>query len=780
MAVYDNYPSVDKDYNFPPEILNALSKSDINWYKGGLTPSDHVDTIGYGEYHVSSTVTAGTAGLPVQSTGDLVHVGYGSFGMQIFTTADEKQPEIWSRKRTSTGWLAWVLVADRWRRGGLLTTDTLISVPDGAFNVSTKVTAEALSLPAFEPGKFTQVSYGTMGVQEFVTSERYPRTFLRQKTSGGWQPWTENVSFFTGGVQIGTAFDSADTLRTGTFSVSTGTAATNLGLPSPNPGIIMAWNYGSADYGLQVFITLTSPSKWFTRFKLGGSWVEWTAMSSGGSGEVIRQTEAPITPGGFKVVPLAITLGQGNSPAPISRQYRIPFQYNAPITRWRMHITDRNPHNGEHLGAGIVINNVYVGDHASNGSFKSSPTRIGGAINLSNLPDGEWISAWRSEPLGDKVPKLTSYDYTSTVAPFSAVSGAYNTSNMNSSAVQFLDGNSTPLKNAAFDIWFEVETPASTPVIAVFGDSLASGAQATFPCQESVLSMLALRDDALPVHYAYSGNAMQDFADDLNSYKFTRWMHLDRADSLLWSMGHNDVYRGRTFTEMVGFFNTLYPLMKERVARNIYASTITKRNNPSQGTMNGHLDQWNAWLKKQVGINSDGRLRDVFDFEAVVNSGGVIRPEFDPGDHVHLNTAGYVAELNTITRKIITHDVPRDSGWRDITSLIKEPVVSGSLRIMREGNDVVLDFVDLIMEDQGTTWVKLATVIPAGFRAVTPGYTYEPTANMGGELKAEGPMRHDRYGSVWYYQASGGRAIQSTIRLKTNESWPMTRPGVTV
>lgn len=773
MAVYDNYPSVDKDYNFPPEILNALMQTtqmkSITWYKGGLTPSDHADTIGYGEYHASSAEAARVAGLPVQSSGDLVHVGYGSFGMQIFTTADEKQPEIWSRKRTSTGWLAWVLVADRWRKGGLLTTDNLTAVPDGAFNVSTKLTAEALSLPVFEPGKFVQVSFGTMGVQVFETSERYPRTFLRQKTSSGWQPWTENVSFFTGGVQAGTTFDNVDTLRTGTFSVSTGTAATDLKLPSPNPGIIMAWNYGSADYGLQIFITLTSPSKWFTRFKIGGTWVAWTAMSSGGSGEVIRQTEAPITPGGFKVVPLAITLGQGPAIAPLTRQYRIPFQYNAPITRWRMHITDRNPHNGLHAGSGIVINNVYIGEHAGNGSFKSTPTRIGMNIGLSALPDGEWVSAWRFEPLGDKVPRVVSYDYTAATAPWQGVSGAYNTSNMDSSAVQFLDGASTPLKNAAFDIWFEAETPASTPVIAVFGDSLASGAQATYPCQESVLSMLALRDDALPVHYAYSGNAMQDFADDLNSYKFTRWMHLDRADSLLWSMGHNDIYRGRTFTEMVGFFNILYPIMKERVARNIYASTITKRNSPSQETMNGYLDQWNAWLKQQVGINSDGRLRDVFDFEAVINSGGIIRPEFDPGDHVHLNTAGYIAELNTITRKIITHAVPRKSDWMTVAS---GGSWTGSVIVRRDGDDVKVIFNAVTTTD--STGFKSVINMPIGFRNSNPvgiSDRFEVHNLAGGTRRG-----YMSLGIITIQHTDTVEPLYGSLSFTTNDAYPLTPP----
>ena len=639
-------------------------KGDVgeDWFKGGLAGTANINTIADGLYRVTSSLTASQLGLPVAAGGEFTSITYNSWGIQTYITVDESSPTVWTRRQTSSGWQSWQQLADLWRKGGLLPTTDIRNIADGDYNVSTSVVAEGVGFPVFRPGTFKQVSYGTTGVQTYVTADSSPRTFQRRRTSAGWAlTWSEVSTGFRGGMQKTLSdWTDLDTAPTGSYSISTPTAADDMGLPDSRPGIVQVWRYGSAEYGLQIFITLDSPTKWYTRYKTTGGWSAWTSpmAGSGGGGETTVVTTNATPGSGMKLVPCAITLGQGTTLAPTSRQFRIPFKFNAPINRWRLHITDRNPHNGEHVGAGINIGNVYLGNHASNGSFTGTPTRIGGFIPLSNLPDGEWVSAWRTEPLGNNVEKILSYDYTSTSAPFYAVGGAYNTSNMNSAAVQFLNGDSEPLNKAAFDIWFEVETYATTPVIAAFGDSLSSGAGATLPCHESALSVLARRERALPVHFAVSGNAMQDWANDTKSYKWTRWEHLGRADVVLWGMGHNDVYRGRSFTQMRADFDTCYPLIISRVAPVVVGATVTTRNEPSNPAMHDVRKQWNTWMLEQANSPmADGRVRDVFDFAAAINNGDLLKPEYDSGDQLHLNTAGYIAEVATINHRVTTPPV---------------------------------------------------------------------------------------------------------------------------
>ncbi|MGV2952058.1 SGNH/GDSL hydrolase family protein [Glutamicibacter sp. AGC46] len=548
--------------------------------------------------------------------------------------------------------------ASKFYRGGLSGSD-----PDangvGISHISSGTGAQALGLPVSQPGLLINVPFGVLGTRVFITAEEIPQMFGQRKTSTGWRPWADmSKPFYLGGAATTAAapMNNMDTLPTGAFSLSTPVAAADLGVPLSSSGVGFTIRFGSLDYVFQIVFSQETPSRILTRFKFSGAFSEWSdpigsriPQNPSGSGSAAS---------GMKLIPCALTLGQGTTLAPTSRQYRIPFKFNAPINRWRLHITDRNPHNGEHVGAGINISNVYLGNHATNGSFTATPTRIGGGILLDALPDGEWMSAWRTESLGDNVEKILSYDYTSTAAPFAGVGGAYNTSNLDSAAVQFLNGDSTPLKTAAFDIWFEVETYATTPVIAAFGDSLSSGAQATLPCHESVVSLLARREKALPVHFAVSGNAMQDWAADASSYKWTRWEHLGRADVVLWAMGHNDVYRGRSFSQMRADFDICYPLIISRVAPVVVGATVTTRNEPSNPAMHEVRDQWNTWMLAQADSPlADGRVRDVFDFAAAINNGDLLKPQYDSGDNLHLNTAGYVAEVATINHRITTPPV---------------------------------------------------------------------------------------------------------------------------
>ena len=275
--------------------------------------------------------------------------------------------------------------AAKWYKGGASGTD-INALETGLYHISSGGVASDLGLPVNFPGHLWNMPFGTLGTRIFITSEEVPRTFGQRKTSSGWQTWNDmtNPWFLGGAATTAPKLNSLDALPTGAVSISSVGVARDLGLPLEEPSIVATYRYGSANYVYQEQVTLTSPSSVRTRRKLSTAFSEWTdpigsriPPASGGAS----------TPGsGMKLIPLALTLGQGTQSAPDTRQYRIPFQFNAPINRWRLHITDRNPHTGEHVGTGINIANVYLGNHATNGSFTGTPTRIGGGIPLVAYP----------------------------------------------------------------------------------------------------------------------------------------------------------------------------------------------------------------------------------------------------------------------------------------------------------------------------------------------------------------------------------------------------------
>lgn len=542
--------------------------------------------------------------------------------------------------------------AASWYKGGVTAETVLADLPNGAYHVSSGAIATALGLPVPQPGTLEIIQFGTLGIRNFQTSEAVPATYGQRKTSTGWQAWEDlRNSWYKGGAAVADPkLNDIDALPTGSVTVSTASVAAALGLPEAESSVVETWRFGTLDYAIQRQTTMTTPARVRTRWKTSGAFSAWSDPIGSLIPDVVGGGSGPAS--GMKLVPLAATLGQGTQTAPTSRTYRIPLNFNAPITRWRLHITDRNPHTGEHVGAGINITDVFIGDHAGNGDFTAAPVRIGGGILLDTLAGGEWFSAWRSEPLGAGVDRLLSYAYTSTAAPFAAVAGAFNTSAAVPGDVDFPDAAQTVYKTAAFDIWIEAETYSGTPVYAAFGDSLSSGAQATFPCLESAVSIYARAHKGLPVHYAVSGNAMQDWAEDTAAYKWIRWEHLDKADVVLWGMGHNDVYRGRTLAQMQADFNLCYPFVTARMGRAVVAATVTPRNVPADPAMHAVRNAWNAWLKEQVGAMSNGRVRDVFDFDAVIADGDTIKPAYNSGDDIHLNTAGYEAEAAAVSRPI--------------------------------------------------------------------------------------------------------------------------------
>lgn len=545
------------------------------------------------------------------------------------------------------------IVAAAWSQGVLTAASPINgvigSVKDGAARVPSDAIAVALGLPGGKAGDFNQISFGTYGFHSHTTTLGVSG---RQwsNLSQAWGPWSKPsqtyaddaaaaVNWYRGVLGPSNTFTHADSAPGGTVTVWSGSNATAVGLPEGDLGDLFTVLFGSG--GTQKFSTVKGHT--WARGRVNGVWGTFVRTDAGVVAEVARSVVATETardrPGsGLKVIPLSLTLGQVNANAPLVATYRIPQKWNAPITRWRICGTNRSVRNAAPMGTGIEVTGIWAGAHAGNGAFTVAPTRVSGAFTMPENGD-VWRSGWiNAVDIGGDADVLFSYDYTAVTAPPLQVAGAY--ASAAQVGAEVAPAGLTLGKSAALDFWIEAETYAGTPVVAVLGDSLASGAQATLPCYDSVGSIYARSHGALPVHYAVSSDTLNDWIIDPAEHKVARWDHLTRADSVLFTLGHNDVYGlNRTLAQYQADIFKAIPIIQEHISGTIIGATITPR---TSGTTAQHAvrDEINAWLPTLV---SNGYFRELFDFNATVANGNALKPEYD-ADGTHLNTAGYTAE----------------------------------------------------------------------------------------------------------------------------------------
>ena len=581
----------------------------------------------------------------------------------------------------------------------------------------------------------------------------------------------------------------ADDAPDGVVSVWNATGALAVGLPTPDLGTVFTVRFGNA--GRQIWRTLSNTT--YERSRDGGVWGGWVRTDAGDSAPkghdhddryqmkgtgIASERERPGS--GTKVVPLSLTLGQPTASAPVSATYRVPQRWNAPITRWRLCATNRSVRRGDPVGTGIQVDGMWVGEHAGNGAFTTTPIR---AVGPFTVPDDGSVyrSGWLNTPVGDRRDMLFSYQYTATTGPVLQVAGAYTTTAK-------VAGDTAPTglslgKTAALDLWIEAETYADTPVVAVLGDSLSSGAQATLPCYDSAVSIYARNVGALPVHYAASSDTLSDWVADPSEYKVTRWDHLASADVCLIAMGHNDIYGlGHTAAQVRADFATALAMVKDHVAPHAVVSTITPRN---AGTAEQHAIRrdHNSWLSGQVGA---GSVRDLFDFDLVITGGtDAILPAYN-ADGIHFNTAGYTAQAASITRPLTSPASQQadlsarlaaltyDSGVRNVSGYLATGW-TGTVYARRKDDRIEYKFRNLV-RGAGAGGTAMNTI--PGF--VPTASEQSPYGFIGVGGTAETPAQMYRVSATQYgftIVSPPGVTLNGDFVFTTSRATPTTPPG---
>lgn len=419
------------------------------------------------------------------------------------------------------------------------------------------------------------------------------------------------------------------TNETAVRAVWAAAVATSAGLPTDTQGVLEHFRYGATG-AIQRWTSRPSsapPEIWVRQSApAGNDWLPWARVGDGSGGGAGGS--------GFKTIPLAVTLGNnGSLDAATSGVVRYALHFNAPISRWRLHVANRNARTGATRSGTVTFGAWQLGGEGAAGAITAPTTVLDGFTT-----DGTgWVSPWVTAPIGTGEPLLLGTTYSATAAPYAQISSAWTGAT---------ESTLTRATVAPFEVWIEAETPAATPVVAVLGSSSDAGVGGTRPVVDSTIAKWAREHHALPVHYAHSGDDMAS-SMDRGAYKWTRWAYLDRPDSVLFALGSNDIYIGGTLAQWQARHATVAKIAADLISPVLYGGTIYQRAN---GDATGRAS-YNTWLRSQP-----NGLRQVFDFAAAI--GSPPNPAYD-ADGVHVNDAGHAALLAAITSPL----TPADTDW---------------------------------------------------------------------------------------------------------------------
>lgn len=419
-----------------------------------------------------------------------------------------------------------------------------------------------------------------------------------------------------------------DTIENGVYSVWSGPTAEAMGLPTATLGTLTSTRYGTGA-GSQVWIpSVLQGAQIWVRSEFTGGWSGWSQIGSGSGDNAPMLRSAPSS--GFKTAPLALTLGYGGGTA-TGTGTTVVIQY-VPVStrRAQLHLRNWNPRYINADSAPATITATAIGLH--NGSGGSAAWAVfPNASGVTSVTDGEteYTSGWIDVPAEWQGQEIAvRYTWSGTVQR-----------NIGTGWTGGVKDDLPPLF-----AWLELEVPSSTPVVAVFGDSLSTLGGAR-PVIDSYIDQWARANGAVPAHWSHSG----DKAVTWTSATVRKWglygWDIAAPDAMIYLMGSNDLSEASiTLADMQARIGSTAELIRGIITPNLYAGTILPRTNQATGsTFETVRRQVNAWLPKS------GLFRDAYATSAAISTDDdTIIPAYD-ADGIHLTAPGYGAVAGAIT-----------------------------------------------------------------------------------------------------------------------------------
>lgn len=342
-------------------------------------------------------------------------------------------------------------------------------------------------------------------------------------------------------------------------------------------------------------------------------------------------TEDSVALGKDRRVPISLSVGGSIRGAPTKATVRVPLCLRTGVKRWRLHIENVNPDQpaGSIKTTPVQFGDLYMGSNWNNGGM-GDPKRVSGLNDISS-GSSETVTGWIDESIEDNI--VLSFSYETYATPHACFGGGWVRKNVREEGREGFKGqvrtNAIP-----FHIWIEAEVEESTPIVGMFGDSMAAGAGANLPLFDSPLSWFCRENKAIPVHYTLTGEFLVD-AVNPSDYKWNHWNDMSKPDRVLVFLGSNDIFSSASLDAVKSRTERLVGLIAERLTSKVYVATIPPRTNRL-----GEEDkrrEYNKWLTSgDVPI-----VKGFYDFVTPVSLDDEnIRKEYAYND-VFLNERGY-------------------------------------------------------------------------------------------------------------------------------------------
>ena len=420
--------------------------------------------------------------------------------------------------------------------------------------------------------------------------------------------------------------------------------------PSGANGIVKTF-YVQALSQVQMYYELGVADRIWRRFRGTGSWTAWSRVDAAYAIEQSTGGESSVgvgTTSSLKTLPVVLSASTNFAPVTIPEgAVRFPLNLNAPTTRWRLCIRNHNYRTSVTSSGGASFTGLWVGKRSGQtAAFASAPTQVSGPFTLPT-GGGDFALPWvHNVPLGDGADLLLSLGWTGAGEATRSPAGCYRSTSSTTGGATSGAGYTADV-SVPFSWWIEVETTATTPVVAIWGDSISCGTGNDFPIHESPLSQYCRLIGAIPFHAGYPGTNMGAWEPSGSNYAaWDRFAHLSRPDAVIHFMGQNDLITA-DLAEMKRRHDATIGLLKQHVSPNVYYATLTPTSTKS-AAQNTIRKNYNEWLRTLP------NGRDVFEFgPAVANANNdALLPVYDSGDALHLSTAGSTALADAVTRPI--------------------------------------------------------------------------------------------------------------------------------
>lgn len=484
-------------------------------------------------------------------------------------------------------------------------------------------------------------------------------------------------------------------LKNGDYAFWSGGAATGAGMPTNTLGVLMVRHFGTGA-GIQMWIPspIAGPELWISN-KFSGGWTDFERVDAGAVDN--RHMLRPAAAGTLKTAALPLTLGYGGGQTTGSGTTVVLQHMPKTTRRVQLHLINRSVRYAMSDSAPVTISEASIGLHTSGGNASSWTT-------LPGTGQTEYTSGWIDVP--------EAWQGKDVAVRYTWSSNGQVQRNMGTGWTNGSKDNTPPLFS-----WLEVEVPASTPVVAAFGDSLSSGVSSSRPVIDSFIDQYARQIGAVPTHWSHSGDKASGWQGKVERKWFMYGDAIAAPDAVVYFMGSNDLSEGVNLAEMQARISETAEAISAKLTPVLFGATLLPRTNqPAGSTFETVRRQVNAWLP------SSGLFRTVFPFAAAVSSDDENLDAAIDADGVHLTTAGYGRLAGAINQPMIEPPAgPYDSGLRNINSLVPDLELwqyAGSTqahRVQRIGSQVDLNLYNLSYQGEETGPITLLQ-LPLGLR----------------------------------------------------------------